>query len=182
MINQKYLNECFDYNSESGELIWKKRPLHHFKSKRAQSASNSKTAGGVVRSVHPNGRGKEYLKVGISTINGKKQLLAHRVIWMMVHGEWPEFIDHVNGNGMDNSLSNLRSVSMEENNRNIRKGRTNTSGIVGVYKNKKDGNWCAMIWNGNKQINIGTYETKVEAAAARKGAEKVLGYHAGHGR
>ena len=84
--------------------------------------------------------------------------------------------------GGNNRLSNLRSVSMEENNRNIRKHKTNTSGVTGVYENKRDNKWLAMIWNGNKQINIGTYKTKPEAIAARKGAEKALGYHANHGK
>ena len=182
MITQKYLKECFEYNPESGDLIWKDRPLKHFKSKQAQIVSNKKTNGRLVESKHPNGRGKTYLKVGFSTLEGKKAFLVHRVIWMIVHGEWPEFIDHVNGNGTDNRLSNLRSVSMEENNRNIRKHKTNTSGVTGVYENKRDEKWLAMIWNGNKQINIGTYETKAEAIAARKGAEKALGYHANHGK
>jgi hypothetical protein len=29
---QKYLQECFDYNEEVGQLLWKHRPLHHFDS------------------------------------------------------------------------------------------------------------------------------------------------------
>lgn len=182
MITQKYLKECFEYDPDSGDLIWKERPLEHFKSKHAQAVSNKKTKGNIVKSKHPNGRGKNYLKVGFSTLQGKKSLLVHRIIWMIVYGEWPEFIDHINGNGTDNRLSNLRSVSMEENNRNIRKLKTNTTGSTGVYENKISNKWVAMIWNGNKQINLGTYKTKAEALAARKGAEKALGYHPNHGK
>ena len=180
MITREYLIECFSYNDQSGDLFWKSRPLSHFNSEMAMRVSNSRTSGKVVKSLQKNKNGKSYIKAGISTKLGKKQLLAHRVIWMMTHGSWPELIDHVNGDGTDNRMCNIREVSVEQNNRNMKLMRHNSSGFTGVHSNRY-GTWTSYIWNKGKQINIGTYITKKEAIAARAGAERALGYSHNHG-
>ena len=46
---------------------------------------------------------------------------------------------------------------------------------------KETDRWVAFIWIKNKQINLGVFDTKAEAVAARKAAEKVEGYHENHG-
>ena len=62
---------------------------------------------------------------------------------------------------------------------NIAKIRSNkastrsTSGIRGVYKGKRMGTWRAAIMIKGKTIELGTYDTKEEAAAARKAGEEV---------
>lgn len=44
-------------------------------------------------------------------------VLGHRAIWFLLHGEWPDQIDHRNGVRNDNRESNLRNVTREENRR-----------------------------------------------------------------
>lgn len=178
MLSQKFISECFYYDSETGDLTFKERPREHFKSNHSHIVANAKAKGAKVRSIHPNGNGNKYYKVKMS---GKSHL-AHRLVWVLIHGFEPEFIDHINGNGLDNRISNLRNVSRTENARNTKKYSTNTTGETGVYENKKYGGFCSMIWDKNKQINIGSYNTKEEAVAARKGAEKALGYYHDHGK
>lgn len=38
---------------------------------------------------------------------------AHRVIWAMVHDEWPECVRHRNRNDADNRLANLFAMTRE---------------------------------------------------------------------
>ena len=60
--------------------------------------------------------------------------MAHRIAWALYHGRWPEHtIDHINRDGTDNRISNLRDIPQAENNKN--KSR---------YKKRVDprsGNW-----------------------------------------
>lgn len=71
----------------------------------------------------------------------KKNLLAHRIIWEMFHGQIPEGyqIDHINRNSLDNNISNLRLVTQDTNTRNCKIRDDNSSGKCGVfYKESTD--------------------------------------------
>ena len=66
-------------------------------------------------------------------INGRN-LLAHRVIWFLFHGELKDDlqIDHIDGNSLNNNINNLRAVIQDINARNCKQRCDNTSGVVGV--------------------------------------------------
>lgn len=89
---------------------------------------------------------------------------AHRVAWALVHGYWPETIDHINGNRSDNRLVNLRACTQAENVRNCPVRKHNRLGVKGVQKwgNK----FTASIRLNGKVNRLGTFETIAEAAAA----------------
>lgn len=61
--------------------------------------------------------------------------LVHRVIWEMHYGEIEagKFVDHIDGDRLNNKLPNLRLVSKQGNARNCTPRKDNSSGIVGVY-------------------------------------------------
>lgn len=73
---------------------------------------------------------------------------THRVIWQMHYGtiQSDMEIDHIDGNTLNNRISNLRLVSKEWNKRNRRKYSSNTSGFVGVSFNHK-GAWVASWYD-----------------------------------
>lgn len=86
-------------------------------------------------------------------------------------------IDHINGNTLDNRLKNLRLATHSQNRCNQQKRRiNNTSGYVGVTKNKSKNKWDATVWYNYKNYYVGSYATREEAAMARNGlAEKLHG-------
>lgn len=101
-----------------------------------------------------------------------KPYLLHRIIWAMMTGDFPAGdTDHINGCRTDNRWCNLRDVPRSANILN-RQGRTradNTSGATGVFP-RENGKWRAMIGGSARRINLGTFDTKEEAIAARNAA------------
>lgn len=76
---------------------------------------------------------------------------------------WP-LVDHVNGNGLDNRRANLRAATPGQNQANMRRPRTNTSGFKGVSWFARTGKWRAYIGFENRQIHLGYFATPEEAA------------------
>jgi hypothetical protein len=68
-------------------------------------------------------------------LNGKK-LYAHRVAWMCAVGDIPPgmVIDHIDNNGLNNRLSNLRVVTKSANQRNRRDASNGR--IAGVHRHR----------------------------------------------
>jgi hypothetical protein len=99
----------------------------------------------------------------------------------MIHGYWPDEIDHINGDRADNRLSNLREVSNIENQRNKVLPRNNKSGHIGVSWNKDSKKWMARITINYKLKQVGQFSTIEEAVAARKEAERKFGFSERHG-
>ena len=107
-----------------------------------------------------------------------REYRAHRLAWLYVHGEWPQYIDHINHCRDDNRIANLRSVSNGMNLHN-RKGPTklNTSGALGVIKarDKSGKKFCARIQFEGKSIHLGTFSSLDDAIKAREDKRRALG-------
>lgn len=82
-----------------------------------------------------------------------------------------QYIDHINGNPLDNRRINLRIVSQQENMMNKATYKNNTSKIKGVNLNKK-GLWVARIQVGNQRIFLGSSKDKSVVEKLRIEAEK----------
>lgn len=101
---------------------------------------------------------------------------AHRLAWLYVFGEWPNIIDHINGDRHDNRIDNLRSVDKRINAQNIRSAsRNNRSGFLGVSRIGLK--WRASIYTNGVSLRLGPFETPEIAYAAYLSAKRKL--HAG---
>jgi hypothetical protein len=111
--------------------------------------SGTKKAGDKVGCI--NGR---YLTINICG----KNIRGHRLAWFLTHGRLPTTIDHVNGDGLDNRLCNLREVTQQQNIHNHRKPpRHNTSGYLGVSYFKAGNKFSAHINLDGKKKHLGYF-------------------------
>jgi hypothetical protein len=103
---------------------------------------------------------------------GKKSTVyLHRVIVGATKGQ---FVDHADGDPLNNQRWNLRLATAQENSRNIRSSKNRKAGgFKGVYFVKKSGRWAAHIGAGEKKpdgksrmLNLGCFATPEEAARA----------------
>jgi len=105
----------------------------------------------------------------------KKVYKAHRIIWAIVHNEFPiGYIDHKNGNRADNRICNLREVTYQQNCHNQYKIRKqNKSGFIGVCWNKRSSKWQAGIHVNGSYLYLGVFLTKEDAHNKYLEAKKI---------
>lgn len=125
--------------------------------------------------------GKPYTAVCSSTgyiyMNiGRKKQNIHRFIWLLMMGEWPNVIDHVNRDRLDNRWSNLRNVSHSENSYNRPRGKNNKSGLKGVCWDTNHSRWKVYINLDGKQVGLLNTKDFFEACCVRKSAENKSGF------
>ena len=77
-----------------------------------------------------------------------------------------KFIDHIDGDGLNNQKNNLRVAMPIENSRNRKIDKDNISGYKGVYHRKDTGKFRAYIAINRKQYALGNFDTAIEAAKA----------------
>lgn len=80
-------------------------------------------------------------------------------------------VDHINRNPLDNRRENLRICTQHENSFNQSIRSDNTSGTTGVSWRKEKNKWYAYIRVNGKKKHLGYFNTKEEAAEARRQAE-----------
>ena len=82
--------------------------------------------------------------------------------------------DHINHNRLDNRKINLRVCTQLQNNYNTKCDRNNKSGFLGVSYCKRDDKWVAHIQLNYKQMNLGSFPSKEEAAKTYDNKAKEL--------
>jgi uncharacterized protein YdbL (DUF1318 family) len=98
-----------------------------------------------------------------------KKIYMHRVVMNAQPGQ---YVDHINGNRLDNRRANLRLCSNAENVRHqvVKPGRKRAairSRFKGVYWQAQNGNWVASINTDKyKSTHLGCFTDEVEAAVA----------------
>lgn len=152
-FDPRQIRELFDYDESTGHLIWKQKRV-------GVRVRDGKLIAGCRR---PDG----YIVVRIDG----KAILAHRVVWAWVHGEWPSGdIDHINMVKSDNRLQNLRAATRSENFGNLTARKHNRVGVKNVFKAKTEGKWIARIRKDFKSYHLGTFDSIEQARAAHREA------------
>jgi hypothetical protein len=104
---------------------------------------------------------------------------AHRIAYIMYHGDFPlhMYIDHINGDRLDNRVLNLRLVTNKQNAENTARNKSNSSGFKGVHWHKRLMKWAANIRTNYYKKHLGYFDRADEAYAAYCAAANDLFTH-----
>lgn len=131
------LRNTVEYNPDNGLLVWLK-------------GYGPRRAGEVCGTLSSSG----YLRIYLNC----RLFAAHRVAWLLHYGVEPEgIIDHINGDKVDNRISNLRLANYSQNSMNSRISKLNTSGCKGVSWKKESNKWVAVAKLNGKKIHLGYF-------------------------
>lgn len=110
-----------------------------------------------------------------------KGVFLHRLVMGCTVGDG-RYVDHINGNRLDNRKSNLRICSQAENMRNTKIRSDNRSGFKGVRSHKGGSKWTASISVNKKRTYLGIFDTPEAAYDAYcKAAQELHGEFANLG-
>lgn len=140
-MNQR-LHDLFKY--EDGKLFWRV----------SRGRINVGDEAGTIGQI-----GRMYVQVD------KKKHLVHRVIWLLHHNEVPEFLDHIDGNPLNNKIENLRPATKAQNAMNRKIRSDNSTGFKGIYPTASK-RFAATICIDGVSKYLGTYDTPEMAQAA----------------
>lgn len=179
-IAPETLHDLLRYESDTGKLFWLIRPVELFD-------DGNRMAQHGCRSWNARFAGEEALSCADSQgyLHGRifyRIYKAHRVIFAMQTGYWPDEVDHIDHNPSNNLWTNLRAATHTTNCRNVSLSKLNTSGFCGVYWHKKRHKWTATIGLNGKIKYLGSFLDRADAIAARQMANIEYGFHENHGR
>jgi hypothetical protein len=165
MTDDAYFHAKYDYDPVTGLLTTKFATNCYGGRKPAGSVAGAVEGNRIVLHINRDGKQRVYK--------------AHRVIWLMQTGQWPDReIDHIDVDGTNNAWSNLRLSTSSQNKWN-QKVQTSASGLKGVQR-RKNGRCWAKITANYKRICLSTYDTTEAAFAAC--CEARIKYHGGFAR
>lgn len=132
-----------EYFPESGILRWREGNSHHTPSEQIIG----------------------YLIKGYRCFNfSGKRYRASRFIWFWMTGEWPNVIDHIDGNIINDRWVNLRNTTRLGNMQNLLVHRSGK--LVGTSFDKRRNRWYAKREIKGKCVGLGSYLTEQEAHEA----------------
>ena len=128
------------------------------------------------RADHP---GLFYAQISTYTPNRTRTSIPmHRIILSRILGRpllSSEHCDHIDGNGLNNTRSNIRLSANYENNRNRhRRNSKHSSQYDGVYWYPQTNKWCAAIRCNGIHYHLGYFKDEISAAHARDEKAKEL--------
>ena len=127
MITKQLVNSLFEYSN--GKLFWK------------DCGRKTNLIGKEAGTIDAGRR---------QIVINKKHYKTHRLVYLMFYGYMPKEVDHIDGNPLNNDITNLRQADRSEQNCNTKLRVNSKTGIKGVSWDTNRNKWIVVV-NKNKQ-------------------------------
>jgi hypothetical protein len=141
-LTRDQLLDRLNYDQQSGAFTWRNA--------KSRPDLEGKKAGYV--------DAQGYVRIQLRGVD----FAAHRLAWFYMTGNWPQEIDHINGERSDNRWQNLREADRLINTQN-RVTKASSSGYVGVSRYNKSGMWKAQIAVNRQKFFLGSFADPKDA-------------------
>ena len=149
-LTLELINFYFRYDKNQGKLFWKNHTSPQVRARFVgkEAGSNKVSHNKTYRRIH----------------FYNKNYYSHVIIYFIETGVWDSkiHIDHVDGNSLNNHITNLRATTLRQNHQN-RDRHINGDKMVGTHLRKDTGRWSAKIYINGKEKYLGCYDTEEEA-------------------
>lgn len=143
-ITHAELLKIVKFDNSIGKLVWIKNTYGH--------AHAGKPIGGL--------DGDGYYCVGIK----RKKYRLCRIVWLYFYGEWPNgHMDHKDGDKTNDSLNNLRIVSIKENNINRKTSKKKRKYNLPKWVMPHGKKFRSIVRANGKMNRLGVFDTPSEA-------------------
>lgn len=143
------IRNAFDYEKETGHLIWKNPPPQHAEKK-------GRIAGCINKGKNGN---KDYWQVRCFGGTFKRS----RIVFLYHHGRWPNpMVDHEDGNSLNNRIGNLRECTNSQNTMNSNNKHRSNGLPRNVYRTKQ-GHFMVRMSVSGLWKSFGTFTTIEDA-------------------
>ena len=159
-ISISSLRRLLKCSPETGKLYWNSRPAEMFTSTRAMNSFNAR------RASKPALDCLDCSGYFVGNI-GRHRFLAHRVVWALAVGKWPEDeLDHINCDPTDNRIANLRPADRFQNMQNRKAFSVGVDGLKGISREPNGKKWRAQIRSNGRYHYLGLFNSAEAAHAA----------------
>lgn len=145
---------------DDGKLFWIERPRNEFQSDRSWASWNTRYSGKEA------GAASTHKKPRCQVMFSGRIVYRYAIVWALHHGEWPGQIDHEDRDQLNDRIDNLRPCNHSQNSGNAGLRSDNTTGVKGVYWNKKARKFQAQISIENQVTYLGIFESIDDARSA----------------
>jgi hypothetical protein len=152
------LNHLFEL--KGGELFWKNPTNARIKKGQKVGSMNNQNC--------------------LNTRVNNKSYLVHRLIYKMAYHNEPLYVDHIDGNRLNNHPDNLRDATPAQNLHNM-PSKKSSSGCKNVHWNIKTKKWRVAINCNNKVHSFGYYhDIELADLVAHEARDLLHGAFANH--
>ena len=155
------IKENLSYDKDTGLFTWLK-------------STYGRKEGNIAGGLDQQG----YVVIGFNYVQYK----AHRLAFLFMEGEIPDFVDHANGIRDDNRWCNLRPACIKTNGWNRKGKSTGGTGYKSVYLDTRSGKYKSQITVDGIQKHLGYFDCPEKAHEAyKKAADKHFGEFKNYG-